>query len=527
MTVVDWIGLAPPLVCAVGVLLLVSIQRLRVVSRFSGVAGIVFLCLSLGTIARLWALVRHQPLSFSIDRWSAPAALNVSFRVDLVDVACLVACFLAAFPILARSEPKERDEPAFCLAFLALAGALFAINDSALLAVAWTAIHILTTARLIARQRFSEGIKPLAFALFGAPLLLAAAAALSSLPDLSRASPAVTSIAAAALAVVGAASAGLGPFRQVRAVANASPNLDVVNDLVLPLVGFDLVLRALTSTSNTLPAWFAGLLVVIGFSGIVEAADAAHKVANLADLVRACNRANFAMAFAALALGSASAISAALFLVTVSIIAQAIALAEPAGWRVHLGLGSVAGFPPLPGFLGRWAIVGVALSAGSWPLAVAVAVAIAVTSVGFWRSLARLNLARPVQTEPDQKQSGAGILFPVAAIIGASLAPGQWLIATVLPAAALSGKVVASPSLAESLVGLILVILPILFAASLVRYPEHARRTAGRSRLPHRAARWTIEPAEALAAFARQIEDRYGLAVGILIAVGTILALVT
>src|SRR6185312_15996741 len=116
--------------------------------------------------------------------------------------------------------------------------------------------------------------------------------------------------------------------------------------------------------------------------------------------------------------------------------------------------------------------------------------------------------------------------IPLVAFVGATLVPGTWLIATLLPATALSGRVEAIPSLAEALLGLALVVLPIMFAAALVRYPERARRSKARSRVSRDATRWTIQPTELLADLMRQIEDRYGLAIGILVALGTVLALV-
>jgi len=526
MVVFDWIGLAPVLVCGAGALLLVLFQLGGVESRILGRAGLIALGLALGATVRIWDLVRRQPLTFTIGSWSPPAAVNLSIRVDLIDVAFMAACLLASFPILARSEPTSRGGSVFCLASLGVAGMLFATDDLPLLAIVWSGVLILAIVRLIKLRRSAECVNFLALTLVGAPALVTSAAILSPVPNPSQPTDLLVAFALATLVLVGAASVGLGPLRQLRAVANASPNLEIMNDIVLPLVGFNLVLRAVTSTTNTLPIEVAGLLVLLGFSGLLEAAEAARKVGNLAELVRACNRGNMALAFLVLALGTASAISVAVFLVAVSTIAQAIVLAEPSDWRVVLCLGSLAGFPPLPVFLGRWALVGVALSAGSWPLTVAVSMGVAMTSFGFWRGVARLNLAGSA-VQPDQMRSGAATLVPVAAIIGATLAPGTWLITTLLPSTALSSQLGPSPSLTEALIGLALVVLPIMFAAALVRYPERMRRSKTRTRMQRNATRWTIEPAEALAAGTRHIEDRYGLAIGILIAVGTVLALVT
>ncbi|HLH74586.1 MAG TPA: hypothetical protein VKX96_14960, partial [Chloroflexota bacterium] len=281
---------------------------------------------------------------------------------------------------------------------------------------------------------------------------------------------------------------------------------------------------SLTSTVRAVPTGLISVLVLIGIFGIIEASDAARKAENFANIVRACSRAELALAFAALAPGTNTLISTSLFLVIVSTIARTIAVAEPTNWCGRLGLGSLAGFPPLTGFLGRWFLVTGALMAGSWPLGIGIAIGIFASSLGLWRGMARLKVGRPVL---DQTTPTVGTLLLTGIVIGTALIPSRWLLNALLPTAALPGQPGPAPTVAILILGLVLVLVPVLAAAALVRYPEHVRRSMIRSRMVRPSASSLFAPAGALADLAVQFEDRYGLATGVLIAVGTILALVT
>jgi hypothetical protein len=326
--------------------------------------------------------------------------------------------------------------------------------------------------------------------------------------------------AGALLALVGAA--GLGLLPTTRSILAHRGAAGVLADGLLPLAGLGLAARGVTVES-------AGTLTVLAFValGVVGCGLAIRSAWRAEDLIRlraAAGQANAGLAFFALAVGTPGAVAAAGLLIAVGVAGRALAGSSTRNWSRWLGWATLLGLPPLPGFLARWLLLLAVLAAGRWLLAVALAVVILVVCAVLVRQFAALAVAVPRGQTGEEWLSGFGPGLAAVVLVLCGLVPSRWWFGLLLGATATAGRVPSGVG-PLGIAALLIVLLPLpigmtaLWTARRAPPPARLRRPVGGWENARRAA-------GLLAEIAHVVEDRYDLAVGLLLGLAVLFAFV-
>jgi hypothetical protein len=362
----------------------------------------------------------------------------------------------------------------------------------------------------------------LAVGLVGAALLgVVGALTLAASPGPAAASP-FGRTTTPLLVVLGALSLGLPPFGGWRRGLARRDPVGLLVDGLLPLVGIFLAARGLGTPSAGGVDLTTLLLLALGGLGIAAGLRLVWRADHLVDLRLATGQLDAGLAYLALALGTRPAIAAAVALVAVGAIGRAAARVPTRHWSRWLGWASLIGLPPLPGFLIRWLFLGVVLSAGRWPLALAIGVVVPVATVGVFRQFVNLGVAasHPVESEPVHL---GGPSVAALALVLLALLPTGFVAQSLAPlgfASSVGGRAVLS------IPALLIALLPLPLAIALP--PTARRRRAGPASLGGPPFLWGLvqELGRRLAGATWVIEDRYDLAAGLLVALAVLFAFV-
>jgi len=324
------------------------------------------------------------------------------------------------------------------------------------------------------------------------------------------------------LIVLGALSLGLPPFGGWRRGLARRDPVGLLVDGFLPLVGISLAARGLGTPSAGGVDLTTLLLLALGGLGIAAGLRLVWRAEHLVDLRLATGQLDAGLAYLALALGTRPAIAAAVALVAVSAIGRVAARVPTRHWSRWLGWASLIGLPPLPGFVIRWLFLGVALSAGPWPLALAIGVVVPVATVGVFRQFVNLGVAasHPVESEPVHL---GGPSVAALALVLLALLPTGFVAQSLAPlgfASTVGARAVLSTP------ALLIVLLPLPLAIALP--PTARRRRARAASLGGPPFLWGLvqQLGRRLTGATWVIEDRYDLAAGLLVALAVLFAFV-
>ncbi len=440
-------------------------------------------------------------------------------RLDRPGLMVLAVLFLLGIAAVLALPGRHagRAAAATAAAVLAAAGAV-AAADLAAAAICWTLLVALGAADLVGARLADDAASWASLAVCGAPALLLASAvaspptgAVAAVGPLSH-----DQVTAAAVVLVGAASAGAAPLNGWLRRASRSGLVALIGDGLLPLAGITLIARTLMGMDGGWPAGLPVLLAVLGTAGIAEASFSASRAGDLPELSRAVGQGEASLALYALALGTPGGAGAALFLTAASVLARTSTCLAGRGWLARIGWASMAGLPPLPGWTGRWLVLLAALDARQWALALAVGAAVAVLGVGQSSSTAlfRRDAAPPAGGDPG--------LFAVLALAG--LAPGSLAAGLFSGESPAVGRSLSWP-LVEHLVAAVVPLAGVLPLALVRTRPRRRRAGLGRS-VDERLGELAAALAEDAARAAGVIERRFGLAVGIVAVLAAVLTFV-
>jgi hypothetical protein len=316
------------------------------------------------------------------------------------------------------------------------------------------------------------------------------------------------------LALTGALAAGLSPFGAWLRRVPSEGDAIIVADGFLPLVGVGFVARAVALAPDR-PGLVALLLLLGAGNALVAARSASNDEPG--SFPRAVGCADAALAFLGLIAGTAPVVAASVLVVGVGVLGRALAR-QDRGWPGWLGGASLAGFPGLAGFTGRWLFLAALVAAGRPALALVAFLALFLVGYGVFRGAGAAS--PPGEVVPARTDPGSWLA--AAVLVGIGLAPGGWL---GVVWSTRSGAPTAGPPLVVVTLAMFLALLPILLAAR-SRPPLAARRR--RPAGPGAAeVLWDAMQrlAERAAGPARAVEERYSLALGLLVAVAALYAL--
>jgi hypothetical protein len=425
-----------------------------------------------------------------------------------------VIALAMVFAVLLIGDPNLGAAPTFWFA-LALLGAGLTIAE--------LGPHVQIRSELNDRApTLADAGTWLAVGLVGAALLeVVGALTLAANPGSAAAGP-FGRTTTLLLIVLGAISLGLPPFGGWRRGLARRDPVGLLVDGLLPLVGVSLAARGLETPLAGGDGLTTLVLLALGGLGIAAGLRLVWRADHLVDLRLATGQLDAGLAYLGLGLGTRPAIAAAVALVAIGAISRAATRVPTRHWSRWLGWASLVGLPPLPGFLARWLFLGVALSTGPWPLALAIGVAVPVATVGVFRQFVNLGVAgsHPVESEPVQP---GGLSLASLALVALALVPTGFVAQTLAP---LSFASAAGARALLSTPALLIALLPLPLAIAL---PPTARR--------HRAATaspggppflWGLaqQLGRRLAGATWVIEDRYDLAAGLLVALAVFFAFV-
>ncbi|MGH2460631.1 MAG: hypothetical protein ACRDIY_17395 [Chloroflexota bacterium] len=522
-TLASAVVLAPALALLLGFVIFNALGRFGTAEGRSRGVALVAAAIALGMAARLWVTSRTGAQTVILASPSGPAADTLAVHVDVLAAVCLVVLLLAGLARVDRDDgARSRFSGAALLLTLAVATCLFLSASIAALTVCWAGLIFLGAAESIARRELDDAAPLLALALCGAPVLVVSGAAIASLgngsPLTLAAPPSVVQWAALSLALIGAASAGITPLNGWLTRDRPSEVASLVSDVVLPLTGTYLAMRALQLAGSERSIVLSVVLVGFGLWGAGDAAHAAFTARSIEAQSRAAGRGESGLAFVALAVGTQSSVAAALFLTAFSVLARTSVRVAGRDELARLGWASTVGLPPLPGLVGRWLVVAAALAAGEWPLAVALGAAALLLDLGVFA-----NRAFPARPARSTRPVALALLGAIA--LG-GLIPTWWLIARLLPGASLPGTTSPAPSAALGILALAIALTPVLIAP-LATKPRSVLPHADLGRAIQERAWDAIERfAEGAAGIARIVEGRYNLAAAFVVIVVAIFAFV-
>jgi len=579
MTLASAVVLAPALALFLGLVVVGLVGACRLPGRPARWIGLPATACALGMAVRLWLLARSGALLFDVVQPPTTVGLAIGGRLDVVAGVSLVAALAVGLTSIDRGTTEPRAaEVAALLGSLLLAVGLLLVDNIAIVAELWAALVLVAAGGSIAARHVDVALSWMSLACCGVPALVLSGATLTASSGGGASlvgAPGVSSgWAVFSLAAVGALSAGITPLNAWLDRSADSGVVTLIADALLPLAGFYLAARAVGLVGAGGSTGLTVLLMVAGFWGIADAAHAAWTAGDHSAVSRAAGRGECGLAFVALAIGTQPAIAAALFLTVFGVLARTLARTAGPDLLGRVGWASMAGLPPLPGFAARWLIVVAAFAVGDWLLGLAVGVAALVLDLGLFGSISigRPGDARSAasdEVEPtaaqgvgqelvsrrdaatidrgtaaasklpsDVRLSARGLKFfarratawPRVAIAGvlvlAGLAPARWLLATLLPVAAMPGRTAPTALLPATLLAVLVAVLPILVAGIAVRpWLSPPRQEISRT-IQERAWDVVERSAERTAELSRVVEGRYNLAFGFLVVVAAAFALV-
>jgi hypothetical protein len=346
------LGLAPALILAVGLVPVVLLTA----GRSSGVSAIdvgqriatATILLALIAAGRSW-VDRRGPADITFlarlagdSEVQLPGLLLQTVRLDLIAMLGLTTCLglgLLAIGQSIESDQPRRTTPALIL-FLTFLGILLAMSsDVASFAAMWLALTLTLAAlarrSVVATPEATAGTTALGemmpsgdarrwlrLALVGAPVFWVAGCALfavSGSASLVAARP-VPATVVVGLILIGVVVAGIAPFASRRLLHHRHPEIALVVDGVLPVVGVILAARSIGLVADRRSLLPLAVLVLIGLSGIASAALALQRGRGIGD----AGRLEGSLAFLVLAFPTAFGPPVGVLVVGVGTIVRAI-----------------------------------------------------------------------------------------------------------------------------------------------------------------------------------------------------------
>jgi multicomponent Na+:H+ antiporter subunit D len=524
MTLASMAVLAPALALLLAAALVGGLAVPRISQNVARGIGLAFTAAALGMAVRLWLVSRSRDLYVALPVPSGGDASATDVHVDPIAGLILISILTVGLATLDEGAAQTSAIRVAAVLFTLTIAAVFVLSTSLLvIAILWTALIFAPAVWSIAGKEVGEAISWASLAVIVAPILALSGAILGAGHGgtaLLTVEPSSANLwAALLLGIVGLVGAGLTPLKDWLLRPTRMGLTTMIADGILPLVGFYLALRAMGLLGADRPVVLGAVFIGVGLWCVGDAARQARQADSFLAVIRAAGRGDSGLAVIALGIATRPAVAAAVFLLVFGVLARTSARIARRDWLARLGWASMAGLPPLPGFVGRWLIVVAALGAGQWFLAIIIAVGAMVLTSAMFASAS-------VRNDGDESLSFAEIALASTLLVG-GLVPQHWLFSMVVPLTMLPELPSPAASRIAILLALLAVTLSSLTAVAVARQsPQLPRHRDVDDRLQDRSSDGVVRVAERVAELGRAVDARYNLPFGFLAVIVAVFALV-